>query len=348
MAARKRLFSGMQPSGELHLGNLEGAVRNWVRLQERFDAIFCVVDLHAMTQEYDPGAMQRRILEMATDFLACGIDPERAIVFVQSRVPEHTELAWVFNTLTPLGDLYRMTQFKDKMAKKATSEADVAPGEPSGEEPQEDEGATNIGLLDYPVLQAADILLYQAEVVPVGEDQVQHIELTRRIGRRFNTRFRTDFFAEPAWELSPVPRMLGLDGNAKMSKSKGNTIALGDDEATIRGKLKVAVTDTKRVRRKDPGEPNDCNIYSLHKVYSTADDLTWVEQGCRSAGIGCFDCKTRLADRMVASLAPIQEKRRQLEKEPDTVRDVLADGARRAGEIAAPVMEKVREIAGLR
>lgn len=332
--AKKRLFSGMQPSGELHLGNLEGAVRNWVRLQDEYEAIYCVVDLHAMTQDYDPKAMQRRIVELATDFMAAGVDPAKATVFVQSRVPEHSELAWIFNTVTPLGDLYRMTQFKDKMAK-------------STDEGQEsEEGSTNIGLLDYPVLQAADILLYKAVVVPIGEDQVQHVELTRRIARRFNGRFG-EVFQEPEWVLSKVPRLLGLDGNAKMSKSKGNTIALGESETSIREKLKVAVTDVKRRRRKDPGEPNDCNIYSLHKVYSKPEELTWVETGCRSAGIGCFECKAKLADNLCAALAPIQERQAALRKDPAQVLDALAEGAKKARALATRTMDEVRAATGL-
>jgi tryptophanyl-tRNA synthetase len=288
-----------------------------------------------MTVEYEPKLLQGRILDMATDFLACGVDPEKCTLFVQSQVPEHLELSWTFNTLTPLGDLYRMTQFKDKRAKGAGGEED-------GEE-----GATNIALLDYPVLQAADILLYHATMVPVGEDQVQHIELTRRIARRFNNRFKKTF-REPEWVLSKVPRLLGLDGNAKMSKSKGNTICLGETEKQIRKKLNKAVTDTRRERRTDPGEPNDCNLYNLHKIYSNTQDLAWVEQGCRSADIGCGDCKKRLGDRMLENLAPIRERKSELEKDPDFVRDVLEAGGKKARAMAAETMEKVRKVTGLR
>lgn len=325
----------MQPTGELHLGNLEGAVRNWVRLQEEYEAIFCVVDWHCMTVDYEPKLLQERVLTMATDFLACGVDPEKCTLFVQSQVPEHVELCWTFNTLAPLGDLYRMTQFKDKRAKAS-----------DGSE-ESDEGATNIALLDYPVLQAADILLYHATVVPVGEDQVQHIELTRRIARRFNNRFKKTF-KEPEWVLSKVPRLLGLDGSAKMSKSKGNTICLGETEKKIRKKLNGAVTDTRRVTRTDPGEPDDCNLYNLHKIYSSQEDLAWVEDGCRTAGIGCGDCKKRLADNMLENLAPIRERKAELMKDPGYVRDVLDAGAARARTMAAQTMEKVRKVTGLR
>lgn len=332
--ARKRLFSGMQPTGELHLGNLEGAVRSWLRLQDEYDAFFCVVDWHSMTIDYDPRQMQARILEMATDFLACGIDPEKCTLFVQSQVPEHVELCWTFNTITSLGSLFRMTQFKDKMAKRTDDE-------------ESEMGATVVGLLDYPVLQAADILLYHATVVPVGEDQVQHIELTREIARKFNHRFKKTF-KEPEWVLSKVPRLLGLDGEAKMSKSKGNTICLGESEKAIRKKLAQAVTDTRRERRSDPGEPNDCNVYSLHKIYSTPEDLTWVEEGCRSAGIGCGDCKLRLGDRLLENLAPIRARKAELVQQPDFVRDVLATGAAKARAVAQVTMEQVRRVTGLR
>lgn len=331
---KKRLFSGMQPTGEVHIGNLEGAIRNWAHLQDEYDAFYCVVDYHSLTVPYEAKEMQSKILEMASGILACGVDPEKATLFVQSHVPEHTELAWIFNTLTPLGDLYRMTQFKDKMAK--------------GEDDDEgDEGATNTGLLSYPVLQAADILLYHAQVVPVGEDQVQHIELTRRTARRFNHRYKKTF-REPEWVLSKVPRLMGLDGDSKMSKSKGNTIAIREPEKQIRKKLARAVTDTRRVTLTDPGEPEDCNLYSLHKIYSTPEDLSWVEEGCRSAGIGCGECKLRLGDRMMESLGPIQERLEALSKDPDTVRDVLHEGAKRARGIAQATMEKVRKVAGLR
>lgn len=331
----KRLFSGMQPTGTLHLGNLEGAARNWVRLQDEFESFFCVVDLHSMTVDYDPQQMQALILDMATDFLACGVDPEKAVVFVQSHVPEHTELAWMFNTVTPLGQLFRMTQFKDKKQK----------ADEGGEE--EALGATNIGLLDYPVLQAADILLYRAQVVPVGEDQVQHIELTRDIARRFNNRFGQTF-EEPTWELSKVKRLMGLDGDSKMSKSRGNTITLADTDKQIRKKLNKAKTDTRRKTREDPGEPEDCNLYSLHQIYSNDEDLAWVEEGCRSAGIGCGDCKKVLADRMLENLTPIRDKRSQLQAEPDFVRDVLASGAEKARAVAKETMETVRRKTGLR
>src|SRR5262245_12844473 len=253
------VFSGIQPSGELHLGNYLGAVRNWVQLQSQMRTYICIVDYHAITQPYEAADLVPRTLDMGRDLLACGIDPQKAILFVQSHVPQHTELAWVFGTVTMFGELSRMTQFKDKSAK------------------QEDN--INAGLFTYPVLQAADISLYKANRVPIGQDQVQHLELAREVVRRFNARWG-DVFPEPQPLLSTTPKILGLDGKAKMSKSLGNTITLNEPEASIRQKLATAATDPKRVRRKDPGNPDDCNVYTLHKFFSTEPQLDWVQKGC--------------------------------------------------------------------
>ena len=321
------IFSGIQPSGELHLGNWLGAVRNWVRLQEMpTKHIYCIVDLHALTQDYQPAEMQRRTLEMATDLLACGIDPQRSHLFVQSHVPEHTELAWVLSTVTPYGELGRMTQFKDKSARQVDN--------------------INTGLFTYPVLQAADILLYRASQVPVGADQVQHLELSREIARRFNARYG-EVFPEPKPLLTETPKIIGLDGEAKMSKSIGNTITLGEPEAVVRKKLSVAVTDPARKRRSDPGNPDVCNIHTLHTIFSSAERVAQVRAGCTSAGIGCIECKGWLADNVVAAMAPIQARRRELEARPDEVRDALQAGARACREMARETMAIVRDKLGL-
>lgn len=320
------VFSGIQPSGELHLGNYLGAVRNWVALQDKYRCLICVVDLHAITQSYDVEAMRRRTLEMAADLLACGIDPERTILFVQSSVPEHTELCWILNAVTSFGELSRMTQFKDKSERQADN--------------------INVGLFDYPVLQAADIVLYKATHVPVGADQVQHLELAREIVRKFNARWG-ELFPEPKPLLSSTPKILGLDGQAKMSKSIGNTISFGEDETTIRKKLATAATDPARVKRTDPGTPENCNIHTMHTFFSDAERLEWVRQGCRTASIGCIDCKRALADNVMAHLAPIRARRAELAANPERVEAVLRDGARRAREIARATMAEVRAKIGL-
>ena len=265
-----RVFSGIQPSGELHIGNYLGAVKNWVQLQGQYECIYCIVDYHAITGTYEPEDLRRRTRDMAVSLLASGIDPDKSILFVQSAVPEHTELAWIFNTVTPLGELERQTQFKDKSSKQESVLA---------------------GILNYPVLQAADILLYKADSVPVGEDQVQHLELSREIARRWNAKFGVQFFPEPEPLLTAARRIMGLDGQAKMSKSLGNTVGLLDAKEEIWAKLKPAVTDPARIRRTDPGTPQVCNIYHLHRAFSDAATVAHVEKQCTTAGWGCIECK---------------------------------------------------------
>src|SRR5215207_3267189 len=262
-----RIFSGIQPSGELHIGNYLGAVKNWVELHRSYESFFCVVDYHAITVPYEPDDLRARRREMMVSLLASGLDPSIATVFVQSMVPEHTELAWIFNTVTPLGELERQTQFKDKASRQESVPA---------------------GLLNYPVLQAADILLYRADLVPVGEDQVQHLELSREIARRWNARFANGeaFFPEPKALLTPTRRIMGLDGNAKMSKSLGNTVGLLEEPDSIWAKLRPAVTDPKRVRRTDPGTPEVCNIYHLHKAFNPPATVEHVAVQCSTAGWG--------------------------------------------------------------
>jgi tryptophanyl-tRNA synthetase len=322
----KTVFSGIQPSGELHLGNYLGAVQNWVKLQDQYRCIFCVVDYHALTQDYEPKEMQRRVSDMVMDLLALGIDPDRSLLFLQSMVPEHTELAWVFNNVTGHGDLERMTQFKDKSASQPEN--------------------INVGLFNYPVLQAADILLYKAELVPVGQDQVQHIELARRIARSFNHRWGK-VFPECDALLTNLPKLLGLDGKAKMSKSLGNHISLalyGNDKALWKV-LRTAVTDEARVTREDKGDPDRCNVGTMHKALSSEADNAWVREGCTTAGIGCVDCKQKLAANMQAHFAPYVERRAQLT--PARVKEVLEQGAAKARAIAQRTMSEVRAKLGL-
>ena len=335
-----RIFSGIQPSGELHIGNYLGAVKNWVALQQTYECVFCVVDYHAITVAYEPDALRRRAREMVTSLLAAGVDPARCTLFVQSTVPEHTELAWIFNTITPLGELERQTQFKDKASRQE---------------------AVNAGLLNYPVLQAADILLYRADGVPVGEDQLQHLELSREVARRWNARFgrptgefgedggevREAFFPEPQALLTPTRRIMGLDGQAKMSKSLGNTIGLLEETESIWAKLRPAVTDPARVRKTDPGTPEVCNIFHLHKAFSPPAVVETVRTNCSTAAWGCIECKRTLHEHMETELVPIRRRAAEIAATPTLVDDALASGTARAAAIARQTMGAVKERMGL-
>ena len=325
-----QIYSGIQPSGELHIGNYLGAVQNWVRLQgEHAGAIFCIVDYHALTGPYDPEALRRRIFEMALSLLAAGIDPARATLYRQSHVPEHTELAWIFNTITPLGELERQTQYKEKAARQES---------------------VITGVLTYPVLQAADILLYRADLIPVGEDQVQHLELSREIARKWNARFAPEdrpYFPEPKPLLTPTRRIMGLDGQAKMSKSVGNTIGLMESSDSIWAKLRPAVTDPARVRKTDPGTPEVCNIYHLHKAFSPPPVVDEVAEKCRTAGWGCIACKQVLFEHMEEELVPIRGRAAALRADPGQVNDALEAGGERCRSIARETMAEVREAMGL-
>ena len=320
-----RVFSGIQPSGELHIGNYLGAVHNWVRLQTQHDCLFCVVDLHAITQAYDPASLPQLTLDMAISLYAAGLDPEKCIVFVQSHVAEHTELNWLLTSVAPLGELERQTQFKDK----AQRQESVA-----------------MGLLAYPVLQAADVLLYKASLVPVGEDQVQHLELMREIARRWNARYGDGYFPEPQPLLTQAKRVLGLDGKAKMSKSLGNTIGLFESPEAIWEKLRPAATDPARVTRKDPGTPEICNIFTLHQGFSPPETVAEVAHKCRTAGWGCLDCKRVLADNMVATLKPLRERAEALKRDPAGVLEKLRAGAGKARALAKRTITEVRERMG--
>ncbi len=326
MSQRKpRIFSGIQPSGTMHIGNYLGAVQNWVRLLDDYEAFYCIVDLHAITIPYEPAELRERVFDLAVGLLASGLDPERCTLFVQSAVPEHAELQWLLGTVTPLGELQRMTQFKDKSRNLES---------------------VNAGLLTYPVLQAADILLYLGERVPVGEDQQQHLELSREIARRWNGRFG-DYFPEPLPLITEGKRILGLDGASKMSKSKGNTIPLLAEPDELRALLRTAVTDPARVRRDDPGNPDVCNVFSLHGYFSPSAERAEIDGLCRTAGIGCVDCKNRLADNMANSLEPVRDKAREYRENPDRVWEILAAGGTRARAVARGTIAEVRERMGL-
>lgn len=326
-AGKKRVFSGIQPTGALHIGNYLGAISNWVSFLDDYECFFCIVDHHASTVEYDPADMPRRVFDAAVANMAAGLDPQRCTLFVQSEVPEHTELAWIFNTVTPYGELSRMTQFKQKS--------------------QQYQQNVNVGLFTYPVLQAADILLYKASAVPVGEDQVQHIELAREIARGFNNRF-SEVFPECQAYLTEAKRIMGLDGEKKMSKSLGNTIGILDPAESIWRKLGPAKTDQRRQRRSDPGVPEDCNIYmSCHRYFSPEKDLIWLREGCTGASIGCLECKKKLLENMDRALAPIRRKAAAYQADPGFVHRVLTEGAEKAKKIAEQVIAEVKQAMGL-
>ncbi len=324
-----RLFSGIQPTGLTHIGNYFGAIKNWVGLQKKYESIFCIVDYHAITVPYGVKRMRQRVLDVVLDLVSCGIDPKKSIIFVQSNVPEVTELTWILNSVTPIGDLRRMHQLKEK----------------SKEHPE----MVNAALFDYPVLMAADILLYKAEIVPVGEDQLQHLELVREITRRFNKTFGK-IFPEPKPILTRGARIMSLtDPSKKMSKShdKKGYIALADSPEIIWRKLSTAVTDPARKRRTDPGTPEKCNLYTLHELVSTKKELAEISQGCQKAKMGCLDCKKILADNLVKELAPIQKKRKELEKNLGKIKKILAEGAQKAKKIAQETIEEVKKKIGL-
>lgn len=320
------IFSGIQPTGDIHLGNYVGAIRHWVRLMEEYDCIFSVVDYHAITVEYPIEELKQRSVETALILIACGLSPEKCRIFVQSHVPEHTELAWIFNCVTPIGELERMTQFKDKS--------------------KQHRGNINMGLMGYPVLQAADILIYKAGFVPVGEDQVQHVELSREVARKFNGRYG-EIFPEPQVILSRAPKILGVDGQAKMSKTLNNYIGILEDEKDVWEKLRTAVTDVNRVRRSDTGNPEVCNIYTIHRAFSENAVLLEIDNGCRSAAIGCIDCKKMLFENINKELAPIRERAIALKNHTGYVIDSLKKGAKECSAIAKQTMDEVRRAVGL-
>jgi tryptophanyl-tRNA synthetase len=325
---RPRVLSGMRPTGKLHLGNYMGALANWVKLQndEQYDCYFFIADWHALTTDYaNTSQITSNIKEVLLDYLAAGLDPAKSVLFLQSRVPQHAELALLLGMSTPLGWLERVPSYKE-MQENLTNR-----------------DLTTYGFLGYPVLMAADILLYQPHFVPVGQDQQAHVELTREIARRFNQFYSLngrEVLPEPKVLLTPSPKLPGTDGR-KMSKSYGNTILLSDPEPVVRQKLKTMVTDPARIRRTDPGDPDKCPVGDLHKVFSTPETLAKVYEGCRSAGIGCIECKTWAADSLLKILQPIQERRAAI-TEPQAI-EFLEEGSRRAAVRAEQTMIEVRE-----
>src|SRR4030095_7280330 len=321
---KPRILSGMRPTGKLHLGHLVGALDNWVRLQDEYDCFYCIVDWHALTTNYDStGDIRSNIIDNAMDWLAAGLDPERSTIFIQSRVVEHAELHLLLSMVTPLPWLERVPSYKEQMV------------EITGHDLQ------TYGFLGYPLLQSADIILYKADAVPVGGDQVAHIELTREIVRRFNN-YYGPVFPEPQALLTKVPKLPGTDGR-KMSKSYGNAIALSEQPEGVKQTLKTMGTDPARVRRQDPGNPDVCPVGDYHKVFSDEKRIAEVDQGCRSAGIGCIECKMWLFDSLQKTTGPIYERRQQLETRKDEVVEILEAGAKKARAAASATMSEVRE-----
>ncbi len=323
----------MRPTGKLHLGNYMGALANWVKLQDsgQYECYFFIADWHALTSDYaDPSNIEPNSREVMLDYLAAGLDPERSVLFLQSKVLQHAELALLLGMITPLGWLERVPTYKEQQENLTGKDL------------------STYGFLGYPVLMASDILLYQPKYVPVGQDQQAHVELTREIARRFNHFYKfggREVLPEPDVLLTPSPKLPGTDGR-KMSKSYGNTILLSDPEPVVRQKLKTMVTDPARVRRKDPGDPDKCPVGDLHKVLSTPETLAKVYEGCRSAGIGCIECKGWAADALVQILNPIQERRARFT--PDDVEDILKDGSERARKRSEQTMTEVRAAMQLR
>ena len=319
-----RVLSGMQPSGRLHLGNYLGALTNWKTLQDSHTCFFFVADWHALSTNYeDTGHVRTYVRELLIDWLAAGIDPERSTVFIQSHVPEHAVLQLLLSMLTPVSWLERNPTYKEK------------------QEQLEGRDLSTHGFLGYPVLQAADILLYKADAVPVGKDQLPHLELTREIARRFNSLY-TPVLVEPQELLTEFPKVVGTDGR-KMSKSYRNTINLSDTEPTVRQTLKTMVTDPARVRRTDPGNPEICPVFEFHKMYSEPAVIEQVNQECRTAKIGCIDCKKLVADRVVAQLSPIWDARGSLEANPARLDEVARAGCERASEVSRQTLGEVQE-----
>ncbi len=325
---KKTVLSGMRPTGPLHLGNYVGALRGWVKLQETHRCFFTIVPWHALSSEYEnPRVIKEYTFEVALDWLSAGLDPEKSVLFIQSEVKEHAELHLLLSMITPLPWLERVPTFKEQQ-----------------QEIQERELNT-YGFLGYPLLQTADIIIYKAEVVPVGEDQAFHIELAREIVRRFN-RFYGEVFPEPQMLLTEVPRLAGTDGR-KMSKSYGNAIYLKDSPETIRKKISPMVTDTRRKRRSDPGQPDDCPVFTLHRAFVPEEKRAELAAGCRSASIGCLECKKVVIDALIQEFASFREKRTHYEKHPKLVWEIFEEGNKKAREVAGKTMAEVREVMGL-
>src|ERR1700723_2961631 len=329
--SRKRVLSGMRSTGKLHLGNYVGALDNWVRMQDEYECFFCVVDWHALTTDYaDTSQVKQNSLEVALDWLAAGLDPEKSVVFLQSHVPAHAELPLLFSMIAPLGWLERVPTYKEQR------------------ENIKDKDLGTYGFLGYPVLMSSDILVYKADVVPVGEDQVAHVELTREIARRFNGFYgdSKEVFPEPQSLLTPAAKLPGTDGR-KMSKSYGNTVLLTAPEPVVRQKLKTMGTDPARGRRSDPGNPDECPVGDLHKIFSDQATMAKVNEGCRSARIGCIECKGWVADAILNLLNPMQQRRKKFEENPRLAWDILEAGTERARQAAGETMADARAAMGM-
>ena len=321
---KKRVFSGMRPTGRLHLGNYFGALQNWVRLQDEYQCIYGIVDYHALTSDYeDVDQISQSVLEVAMDWLASGIDPDKSTIMIQSLVPEHAELHLLLSMIVPVPWLERVPTYKEQIQQL----------------PEKD--LSTYGFLGYPLLQAADILIYKAHAVPVGEDQVAHIELCREIARRFNHLYGS-VFPEPQAKLTRMARLPGTDGR-KMSKSYGNEIQLSEEPSSISQKVMKMVTDPARVRRTDPGTPELCPVFDYHKLLTDAEGQQWVRKGCTTAGIGCTDCKELLLKNMLPVIQPLYEKRMELEQNPAQVKELLVEGSTQAQALARKTMAEVRQ-----
>ena len=328
MADRKRILSGMRPTGRLHLGNLHGALENWVQLQNQYECFFFVADWHALTTAYaDTSGIQQNTWEMVVDWLSAGLDPTLSTMFIQSDIKEHAELFLLLGMITPLPWLERNPTYKEQM------------------EQLDEKDLSTYGFIGYPVLQAADIIIYRANGVPVGKDQLPHVELTREIARRFNFMYRAEIFPIPDSLLTEVPVLPGLDGR-KMSKSYGNCIFITEDAESITEKIAHMMTDPQRMRRKDPGNPEVCPVFAYHKLYSSPEEIADVADGCRTARIGCVECKKLLTRNVLQKLAPLREKRLELEKNMDRVREIIHEGNANARKEARLTMHEVRKAIG--
>jgi tryptophanyl-tRNA synthetase len=324
VTSRDRVLSGMRPTGRLHLGNYLGALDNWVRLQESHDCFFFIANWHALTTGADDVRdVPANTVEMVADWLGAGLDPTRCTIFVQSWVPEHAELHLLFSMITPLGWLERVPTYKEMVDQLGIE-------------------SPSYGLLGYPLLQSADILMYKPRWVPVGIDQVPHVELTREVARRFNHSFG-DVFPEPQAKLTEIPKVPGTDGR-KMSKSYGNAIYLSDPAEVLSEKIRPMVTDPARKRRSDPGNPDVCPVFDLHRIFTPPADREWAATGCRTAGIGCLDCKAKLLEHVQPALAPIRERRQAFAEKPDRIVDILREGSARARQVARTTMEEVHRV----
>jgi tryptophanyl-tRNA synthetase len=327
MSKKGRVFSGARPTGRQHLGNYLGAMKNYVALQEDYECVYCVVDIHALTTMETTINLRANTIDMVLDWLAAGMDPTKSIIFVQSHVPQVMTLHTILSMVTPLGKLTDLPTFKDKVREQPNN--------------------VNYGLVGYPVLMASDIALYKADTVPVGVDQAPHIEFTREVVRSFNFRYNTDVLVEPQMKVTEFPKVIGIDGQQKMSKSLDNHIEMASTPEETQKRVMMMVTDPQRKRRSDPGNPDICNVFSLHKIFSSPEEVDMINRECRLAGIGCVDCKKLLAKNLNNHLQPFRQRRAEFEKNTDDVVDMLRDGAKRATVIADKTMEEVRSAIGL-